>query len=406
MSFHSQTIESVQSGQYQQHNSKPDIQLGGAGPKGTGSDTMGSEIVELWQTWEAMRRDMLFPVLGTHTANLCRQFGDSVILLDLRRHDLEPTVSFAGRMYCKGINENPAGSLISELDPGSLIFEITTKYHDVVADEAPIAFDVNCEGMMLPMNVILLPFSKDGKTLHSILCIGVPNKKLCGKTFSAVPIDDHSGSPHNGWKDAKQEDGQFVQVLEECRSLARTFEAGTARSAEQLYDVLRKAFELWTISQDLHIEYNELCATAGIKVQKRAPYTPVLKLVFGKDYDRSRLSEYAACISYAKRMDQSPSTLVGFITATEGGIKGCAKAERELSGSAKRHAPRNLDTVYERLRNVPRIASFSCEIENSGDEFYLLLGRKCQEDNNMIEVIQILDEKTLPLKRVIEKINL
>jgi hypothetical protein len=128
--------------------------------------------------------------------------------------------------------------------------------------------------------------------------------------------------------------------------------------------------------------------------------------VFGKDYDRSRLSEYAACISYAKRMDQSPSTLVGFITATEGGIKGCAKAERELSGSAKRHAPRNLDTVYERLRNVPRIASFSCEIENSGDEFYLLLGRKCQEDNNMIEVIQILDEKTLPLKRVIEKINL
>ena len=64
VSFHSQTIESVQSGQYQQHNSKPDIQLGGAGPKGTGSDTMGSEIVELWQTWEAMRRDMMFPVLG------------------------------------------------------------------------------------------------------------------------------------------------------------------------------------------------------------------------------------------------------------------------------------------------------------------------------------------------------
>ena len=128
--------------------------------------------------------------------------------------------------------------------------------------------------------------------------------------------------------------------------------------------------------------------------------------MFGKDYGRSRLSEYAACISYAKRMDQTPGTLVSFIKATEGGIKGCAKAERELSGSAKRHVPRNLDTVCEQLRKVPRIASFSCDIKSSGDEFYLLLGRKCQEDNSMIEVIRILDEKIWPLKRVIEKIDL
>ncbi|MCZ6862712.1 MAG: hypothetical protein O7I42_21000 [Alphaproteobacteria bacterium] len=425
MRSQSQTFEPGPPGQRQQHISEPDIQwddvfsescdlLGRfahqdeelTAPKEAGSDTLGAETIHLWQAWEVMRRGMRFPVLGTHIAELCRRFRDSVIILDLRRQDSEPTVSFAGRMYCKGINENPAGSLISELEPGSPISQITTKYHDVVADEAPVAFPANCEGIMLPMNFILLPFSKDGDTLCSIFCVGVPNEKFCGKISSVAPIDDDSGSPHNRPQGDKQEDSRLVRVLEECRSLARTFEAGTARSTEQLYDVLKKAYELWTVAQELRIDYNKLCADIGIKVQKRAPFTPVLKLVFGKDYDRSRLSEYAACISYAKRMDQSPSTLVGFITTTEGGIKGCAKAERELSGSAKRHAPRNLDTVYERLRNVPRIASFSCEIENSGDEFYLLLGRKCQEDNNMIEVIQILDEKTLPLKRVIEKINL
>ncbi|MCZ6859407.1 MAG: hypothetical protein O7I42_03855 [Alphaproteobacteria bacterium] len=406
MRSHTQILESGQPGHYQQHISEPDIQWDGASPKRAGSDTMGTEIVDLWQSWEDMRRGQRFPVLGTHTANLCKQFGDSVILLDLRRHDSEPTVSYAGRMYCKGVDENPVGSLISELEPGSLISQIATKYHDVVADEAPIAFDANCEGSALPLNVILLPFSKDGKNLHSILCVGVPNEKLCGKTFSVVPIDRDSGSPHIGRQDDKQEDGQFVQVLEECRSLARTFEAATARSTEQLYNVLRKAYELWELTQNIYPEYKVLCENAGIKVQKRAPYTPVLKLVFGKDYDRSRLSEYAACISYAKRMDHSPSTIVSFIKATEGGIKGCAKAERELSGSAKQDVPRNLDTVYEQLRKVSRIASFFCEIEDSGDEFCVILGRKCQENNNMIEVIRILDEKSCPLKRVIEKIDL
>ena len=428
MTSHSQTFEPGPPGQCEQHISEPDIQWDDAGreasescdllgkfaqqdeelaaPKEAGSDTLGAEIISLWQAWEVMRRGMRFPVLGTHTAALCRRFGDSVIILDLRSQDSEPTVSFAGSMYCKGINENLVGSLISELEPGSPISQITTKYHDVVADEAPIAFPVNCKGMMLPMNVILLPFSKDGETLCSILCVGVPNEKFCGKTSSVAPIDDDSGSPHNRPQGDKQEDSRFVRVLEECRSLARTFEAGTARSTEQLYDVLKKAYELWNIAQKLRPDYNKLCANAGIKVQRRAPFTPVLKLVFGKDYDRSRLSEYAACISYAKRMDQTPGTLVSFIKATEGGIKGCAKAERKLSGSAKRHVPRNLDTVCEQLRKVPRIASFSCDIKSSGDEFYLLLGRKCQEDDSIIEVIRILDEKIWPLKRVIEKIDL
>ena len=429
MSSHGQTLEPSPPWQRQQHISEPDIQSDDAGretsesgdllgkfahqdeelaaPKKAGSNTSGvADILHLWQAWETLRRDMRFPVLGTHTAELCRRFGDSVIILDLSRQNSEPIVCFVGRIYRNGNNENPAGSLVSELEPDSPISQITTKYHDVVADEAPIAFPIHCKGMILPIDVILLPFSKDGEILSSILCVGVPNEKFCGKTSSVAPIDDDSGSPLNRRQSDKQEDSRFIRMLEECRSLARTFKAGTARSTEQLYDVLKKAYELWTVAQELRIDYNKLCADIGIKVQKRAPFTPVLKLVFGKDYDRSRLSEYAACISYAKRMDQTPGTLVSFIKATEGGIKGCAKAERKQSGSAKGHVPRNLDTVCEQLRKVPRIASFSCDIKSSGDEFYLLLGRKCQEDDSTIEVIRILDEKIWPLKRVIEKIDL
>ena len=42
---------------------------------------------------------------------------------------------------------------------------------------------------------------------------------------------------------------------------------------------------------------------AGITVQSRAPMTPIVKLVFGVDHDKTRLTEYAAVLAYARRID-------------------------------------------------------------------------------------------------------
>ena len=38
-----------------------------------------------------------------------------------------------------------------------------------------------------------------------------------------------------------------------------------------------------------------------MKAQARAPMTPIVKLVFGADYDKTRLTEFAAALSYAER---------------------------------------------------------------------------------------------------------
>ena len=43
-------------------------------------------------------------------------------------------------------------------------------------------------------------------------------------------------------------------------------------------------------------EYNELIEDSGLTVQDRAPMTPIVKLVFGHDYDKTRLTEYAAVL--------------------------------------------------------------------------------------------------------------
>src|SRR3546814_10358536 len=50
-------------------------------------------------------------------------------------------------------------------------------------------------------------------------------------------------------------------------------------------------------------DYAEILDDAGLKVQARAPMTPIVKLIFGAGHDKARLTEYAAALSHARRED-------------------------------------------------------------------------------------------------------
>src|SRR3546814_11875146 len=76
--------------------------------------------------------------------------------------------------------------------------------------------------------------------------------------------------------------------------------------------------------------YAELLEDAGIAVQARAPMTPVVKLVFGMDYDKTRLTEFAAALSYAARNDVKPGHLQALLEGYEGGLKGVVAAARAM----------------------------------------------------------------------------
>jgi hypothetical protein len=41
-------------------------------------------------------------------------------------------------------------------------------------------------------------------------------------------------------------------------------------------------------------DYAEILEDRALKAQARAPMTPVVKLIFGADYDKARLTEFAA----------------------------------------------------------------------------------------------------------------
>ena len=69
---------------------------------------------------------------------------------------------------------------------------------------------------------------------------------------------------------------------------------------------------------------------SGITAQARAPMTAVAKLVFGSDYDKARLTEYAAALSYAARQSVAPGAFLDFIETQPGGLKALVEAERRF----------------------------------------------------------------------------
>src|SRR3546814_2527825 len=79
---------------------------------------------------------------------------------------------------------------------------------------------------------------------------------------------------------------------------------------------------------------SDVCSS-DLAVQARAPMTPVVKLVCGMDYDKTRLTEFAAALSYAARNDVKPGHLQALLEGYEGGLKGVVAAERAMRRPAE-----------------------------------------------------------------------
>jgi len=57
--------------------------------------------------------------------------------------------------------------------------------------------------------------------------------------------------------------------------------------------------------------------------------TPIVKLVFGVDYDKARLTEFAAALSYAQRQQVTTGGFLDLIETQAGGLKALVAAERK-----------------------------------------------------------------------------
>lgn len=100
--------------------------------------------------------------------------------------------------------------------------------------------------------------------------------------------------------------------------------------------------------------------------------TPVVKLVFGAGYDKTRLAEYACVLAHAKDEGVARGGLVAYLDGYPGGLKGLvkdARARRNPAGPAT-------DTGEEKLAML-RSAQPALILEHDAGEaeFVVLIAR-------------------------------
>ncbi len=131
---------------------------------------------------------------------------------------------------------------------------------------------------------------------------------------------------------------------------------------------------------------------------------PLVKLVFGAQFERTRLSEYAAALSYAKRCGQTADTVAGFIESRDGGIKGCVAAERAARRAEKSSRPEApLDKAKRLLRDVPAIGEVSQTDAAGTAEFVIMLGRRTPDRAGTVRILRVLDEKPSVVDAIVKR---
>jgi hypothetical protein len=169
--------------------------------------------------------------------------------------------------------------------------------------------------------------------------------------------------------------------LASARELATAARGSEERTRETLYEAIGRAYDFSLAAAEQPAEFEEILADSGLTVQDRAPMTPIVKLVFGADYDKTRLTEYAAALTHARRLELPRGSLGEYLGKAEGGLKGMVAAERRLRKEEAGKLVEPVDAprlaLARKLRGMPGQAFES--IDPEGCEFALVMIRRTEE---------------------------
>jgi hypothetical protein len=189
-------------------------------------------------------------------------------------------------------------------------------------------------------------------------------------------------------------DAGLADRLWAARETADAVKAADGRSRSALYRALAYAYDFALAAELESDDYAELLEESGMKAQARAPMTPIVKLVFGIDYDKARLTEFAAALSYARRQDVGQGEFLKFIEGQAGGLKALVAAERQ----AKRPEPK-ADTKAEAAKAKLRAAApIALETVSADSEFALVLTRRRSDGG--VEPVALVDDEAMVEKAI------
>lgn len=382
--------------------------------------------VRAYNYWLSQLDGRDFPSIDRLDPDNVDDFKGYSVLLDFSSGIENPLIRYLGselRGEC-GIHDDI--HYLNEIPARSLLSRITDHYLQIIANRAPIGFEAeytNDRSANILYRGILLPYSSDGENIDFIY--GVINwKEIADQDLAAslslevgnieAPIynltvemqappppadapdadddilelgsDQIVGEPVATADNMEEEhfpltaDNSLSQWLDAARHSAYAARDADARSREKLYAAIGQAYDFSLLAQKSPEEYEHLLTASGLTVQERAPMTPIVKLVFGADYDKTRLTEFAAALCYAHRNAVPMGDFAERIAENDGGLKAIVQAER-MARKVERgdHVARTAQDPRIKLRVAP--ARSIDQFAGEGDEFVLLVARRDNAGN-------------------------
>lgn len=389
--------------------------------------------VRAYNYWASLLADRAYPSVEDLDLDTLDDFGPYSVLLDFTAGMENPGIAFLGTHLRAESQIDENVHYISQIPGRSVLSRLTDHYLQIIANRAPIGFEaefVNDRGATIMYRGILLPFSSDDDTIDFIMGVinwkeGVPAAEAEELQLSVeqalrsappltapVPVwadgpdsqhldeeadvapgfasfddgGDAEPAPRRAPLDlgpadpvadeaapADLDDGaELADWLALARETAERAIAADSRSRGALYQAVGKAWDFALAAELQPDAFAGLLDDAGLKMQGRAPMTPVVKLVFGAAYDKTRLAEYACVLGHARETGVGRGELAQYLDRYPGGLKGVVKDAR----ARRKPARDDSDPANDRL-DALRAAHPAVILEHDAGaaEFVVLIAR-------------------------------
>ena len=385
--------------------------------------------VRAYNYWVSLLKGRPFPSVAELDSQSLEDFGPHSVLLDFTRDQTTPSIAFVGQALREEGGVDCEMKTIADIPSRSLLSRLTDHYFQIIANRAPIGFEaefINQRGNNTMYRGILMPLSSDGTVIDFVY--GVINwKELAQEDIQAelaahmsfapkAPTAIPANPPTPIWADGPSAatlalavdntgsgpgpdaaEDELADRLASAREGADAANAAAGRSRTALYRALSLAYDFYFVTQKQPDAYRELLEDSGLTVQARAPMTPIVKLVFGISYDKTRLTEFAAALSYAARNGVKLGHFQALLEGYDGGLKGVVAAEREARRPARKARPARNIAAREQLRHAPAAAHVDMQPAGT-EEFVLLVARR---DSSGLAVIDSVPHNAALIDRAL-----
>jgi hypothetical protein len=302
-------------------------------------------------------------------------FAQTSVLLDFSRSTDNPAITYLGRTLREECGILYGIRTVADVPNRSLLSRLTEKYPEILTNQRPTSFEaefVSHKGLPTLYRGILLPLSSGGDRIDFVYGV------ISWKTDARAAPSEQPEITEQADEPAEQPlataaAGKLTDYLATARASADLARRSESRAHASLYAAIGMAYDFSLAARQDRDDFAALLESEGLSVQARAPMTPIVKLVFGADYDKKRLTEYAAALAHAHHLGLGWGELASYLESYDGGLKALVASER-----ARRAPAPKLDAT-DKARAALRAAApqASLQFDTDGDgEFVLLLARR------------------------------